>query len=442
MATTTRGEATTSWRNWAGNESAAGVQVLHPRHVEEVVELVERAGRDGRSVKAVGAGHSFSAIARPRQVQVVLDGLATVHDLDPVSGRVTVGAGMSLRDLSLALAGAGRALVNLGDIDAQTVAGAIATGTHGTGTTFGGLATQVTGLQIVTGEGAVWWCSSEERAEVWSAGRVNLGALGIVTAVEIETVPLFALEAEEGRMPLAQLLDEWDDRFDGADHFEAYWFPHTSMTSTKRNTRVGLERLDPLPGWRAWAENSFLQNTAFGAMISLGRRVPPAIPVANRVAARALGTRRYTDLSYRVFPTERRVRFCEMEYAVPRPVAVETIRSMTTAVERSGLRIAFPVELRVAAADDIALSTAGGRDSAYIAVHMPAGADHRRYFALVAAIMDEAGGRPHWGKLHALGASELRRRYPRFDDFIALRHSMDPAGIFANPELDRLLGPP
>ena len=243
-------------------------------------------------------------------------------------------------------------------------------------------------------------------------------------------------------MPLEQLLAEWDPLLDGADHFEAYWFPHTGMTSTKRNTRVGPGQLDPLPGWRAWAEDSFLQNTVFGGIVSVGRRVPAAIPTANRIAARALGTRRYTDLSYRVFATERRVRFCEMEYAIPREVAVETFRTMTAAIEHSGMHIAFPVELRAAAADDIPLSTASGRDSAYIAVHMPAGVDHRAYFALVAAIMDEVGGRPHWGKLHNLEAASLRDRYPGFDAFLAVRRSADPGGVFANPELDRLLGPP
>jgi L-gulonolactone oxidase len=213
------------------------------------------------------------------------------------------------------------------------------------------------------------------------------------------------------------------------------------MTSTKRNRRVGIEALDPLPRWRAWAEDSLLQNTVFGGIVSVGRRVPAVIPTANRVAARALGARRYTDLSHRVFATERRVRFCEMEYAIPRAVAVDTVRAMTAAVERSGMRIAFPVELRVAAADDIPLSTASGRDSAYVAVHMPAGVDHRAYFALVADIMDEVDGRPHWGKLHNLDAASLRARYPRFDEFVAVRRSLDPTGVFANAELDRILGP-
>jgi FAD-linked oxidoreductase len=433
---------TATWHNWAGNQSADGVAVAHPDSVDEVAALVVKAAASSTRVKAIGRGHSFTAIGRPEGLQVVLDRLDRVRRLDAATGRVTVDAGMPLHRLSRVLAPAGLALANLGDIDVQTVAGAIATGTHGTGAGFGGLATQVTGLELVLADGSVTWCSPDQDPQLWSAGRVNLGALGIVTAVELQAVPLFALAAEEGVMGLDELLDRFDELADGSDHFESYWFPHTGRVSTKRNTRTSVDDIDPLPPWREWLEDSFLQNTVFGAIIALGRRAPAVIPTANRLAAGALGTRRYTDLSYRVFATPRRVRFCEMEYAVARPVAVETIRAMTDAVDRSGLRIAFPVELRVAAGDDIPLSTASGRDSAYIAVHLPVGVDPSAYFSLVERIMGDAGGRPHWGKMHTLDATVLRTRYPRFDEFVALRRTVDPTGVFANAELDRVLGRP
>lgn len=431
----------TEWTNWAGNQSATVAAVVHPASPEEAAAAVAAAAAQGRKVKAIGSGHSFTAIGRPEGVQVVLDRCARVRSVDPTTGRVVVEAGLTLRRLNVALAAAGRALTNLGDIDVQTVAGAVSTGTHGTGARFGGLATQVTGVELVTADGALRWCSAEQDQELFAAARVGLGALGVITALELETVPLFALSAVEAPLPLPRLIDEWDALADGTDHFEAYWFPHTGMTSTKRNTRVGTDALAPMPGWRAWWEDSFLQNTAFGGLVGLGRRLPAAVPTLNRAEAGALGTRRYTDYSYQVFTTPRRVRFVEMEYAIPRQAAVETIRTVTGQIERSGLRVAFPVELRVAAADQIPLSTASGRDSAYVAVHVPAGTDERAYFALVAAIMDDAGGRPHWGKLHYLDAEALRCRYPRFDEFLAVRRRVDPGGVFANAELDRILGP-
>lgn len=165
------------------------------------------------------------------------------------------------------------------------------------------------------------------------------------------------------------------------------------------------------------------------------------IPGLNRFASRALGSRSFTDLSYKVFTSPRRVRFREMELAIPRASAVEAIREVVAAIEASGMNIGFPVELRVASADDIPLSTASGRESAYLALHVPAAVDHEPYFRLVAKVLDPYGARPHWGKLHELDAELLRTRYPRFDEFVSLRDRLDPQGVFTNRYLDRVLGP-
>jgi L-gulono-1,4-lactone dehydrogenase len=260
--------------------------------------------------------------------------------------------------------------------------------------------------------------------------------------VTLQCVPLFAVRAEEGPMPLDELLSRFDELALSHDHFEAYWFPHTGGTLTKRNTRLPLaEGLDRLPPWREWFEDEFLSNRVFGLVIALGKRRPATIRRANRFASRALGERTFTDLSYKVFTSPRRVRFREMECAIPRQAAVQAIRDVVDAVESSGMNISFPIEIRVAAADDIPLSTASGRDTAYLAFHVPASVDHDAYFGLVAKVLDVYGYRPHWGKLHTLDAEILRTRYPRFDEFVGLRNSLDPAGVFSNHYLDRVLGP-
>jgi L-gulonolactone oxidase len=350
-----------------------------------------------------------------------------------------------LRRLNQLLAEAGLALTNLGDIDAQTVAGAISTGTHGTGVRFGGIATQVVGLELVTADGSLVSCSAApgERPELFEAARVGLGALGIITAVTFAAVPLFALRADEGPIGMDELLGRFDELAEGTDHFEAYWFPHTGQAMTKRNTRLDLRAgLERLPRWKEWLDDELLANGVFGALVSAGRRVPTLIPAINRLVAKGSGHRTFTDLSYRVFTSPRRVRFVEMEYAISRSDAVAAIRDLVHAVEGSGLRVAFPVELRIAAADDIPLSTASGRDSAYIAVHMPAQVDPEPYFSLVASVLDGYGGRPHWGKVHFLAAERLRLRYPRFDDFLVQRDALDPTGVFTNAYVDRVLGPP
>jgi L-gulonolactone oxidase len=443
-----------TWTNWGGNQHAGDITVARPRSVEEVAATVKDAAGGGRRVKPIGTGHSFTGIGRPEDIQLVLDHLSGLRDYDRDTGLVTVGAGTPLHRVNELLGGLGLAMNNLGDIDVQTIAGALATGTHGTGADYQGLGAQVVGLEMVLADGSIVGCvagpdadpestTPGARRELWSAARIGLGALGVVTAVTLQTVPLFALRAEEGPMRLDELISRFDELAAAYDHFEAYWFPHTDSTLTKRNTRLPItDGLHRLPALREWLDDEFLANTVFGWVVELGRRRPELIPRANRFAAGALGHRTFTDLSYKVFTSPRRVRFCEMELAIPRPHAVDAIREVVAAIERSEMHIPFPIELRVAAADDIPLSTACGRDSAYLAFHMPAGVDFRPYFALVAGVLEPYEPRPHWGKLHRLGADTLRRRYPQFDEFVDLRDTVDPYGLFTNRYLDRVLGPP
>ena len=433
----------TSWSNWAGNQRAEGVTVIEPRDAREVADAVRRAAESGQRVKPIGAGHSFTGIGKPRDVQLVLDYLTGLRSVDRESGIVTVEAGTRLHRLNELLAGEGLAMTNLGDIEVQTISGAVSTGTHGTGSRYGGIATQIVGLEMVLADGSLVTCSAEERAEIWSAARVGLGSLGVITAITLQTEPLFAIQAEEGPMPLDELLSRFDELTEEYDHFEAYWFPHTDSTLTKRNTRRPLHQgLEPLSSWKEWLDDEFLSNTVFGWTIALGKRRSSLIRPLNRVASKALGTRVFTDLSYKVFTSPRRVRFCEMELAIPRANAVEAIQDVVKAVESSGMDISFPVEFRVAAADDIPLSTASQRASAYLAFHLPAGVDCSDYFGLVADALDVYEPRPHWGKLHDMDAEVLSRRYPRFDEFVALRDSLDPGGVFTNDYLDRVLGAP
>lgn len=434
-------EAQTPWTNWAGNQRAAA-QVTRPRSTEEVAAAVKAASQAGRRVKPIGSGHSFTAIGQPVDVQLVLDGLAEPVSADPETGLVTVQAGLPLHRLNRWLESNGLALTNLGDIEVQTISGATSTGTHGTGERHGGLATQIRGLELVLADGSVVTCSAEERPELFSAARVGLGALGVVTQITLQTVPAFALRAEERPMPMPEVLDRFDELASGSDHFELYWFPHTQGALTKRNTRIAVDEADqPLPGWRHWLDDEFLSNTVFGLAQRLERRWPALVRPVNRVSTKALSARVYTAPSYEVFTSPRSVRFCEMEYAIPREAVLDVLRELDRAIERSGMQIGFPVEVRVAAPDDIPLSTASGRASAYIAVHLDNHLPHEAYFRLVAEIMNGVQGRPHWGKLHYLDAAVLRQRYPRFDEFVALRDTVDPEGRFSNPYLDRVLGP-
>jgi L-gulonolactone oxidase len=429
------------WRNWAGNERS-DTEVVQPRSADEVAAVLAWAAAAGRRVRPIGSGHSFTAIGRPEDLQLGCGGLAEIGEIAD-DGLVTVGAGVPLHRLNAELVRRGWSLTNLGDIDRQTVAGALATGTHGTGAAFGGLATQVRGLTLVTPSGEILAVDAAREPEVFSAARIGLGALGVVTAVTLQAVPAFALRAVEGPGTLTEAIEGFPELMTGTDHVEFYWFPHTDVTLLKCNTRVPLEEgLSPLPRWRAVWDDEILANGAFAGVVAAGRRMPALVPPLARMSAKAVGARTWTDQAHRVFVSRRRVRFLEMEYAIPRSDAPAVLSELRRVHEANDWRAAFPVEVRVAAADDIPLSTASGRDSAYIAAHVPAGTDPGPWFAALESIAGEVGGRPHWGKLHGLDAEALRARYPRFGEFVAVRDRLDPAGVLSNGHLDRVLGPP
>ncbi|WP_405788983.1 D-arabinono-1,4-lactone oxidase [Streptomyces sp. NBC_01367] len=442
MGTATAGQSSTertAWHNWAGNITATPVRTVTPASVGELQETVRRAAEDGLRVKAVGTGHSFTAAAATDGVLVRPQALAGIRSIDRAAGTVTVAAGTVLKDLNVALAREGLSLTNMGDIMEQTVSGATSTGTHGTGRDSASIAAQIRGLELVTADGRLLTCSEKENPEVFAAARIGIGALGIVTAITFAVEPLFFLTAREEPMGFDRVTAEFEEHFAENEHFEFYWFPHTGNCNTKRNNRSQGPAAPP-GRVSAWVEDELLSNGLFQAVNSLGRAVPATIPSIARVASRALSARAYTDIPYKVFTSPRRVRFVEMEYALPREQVVEALRELRTMVDRSGLRISFPVEVRTAPADDITLSTASGRDTAYIAVHMYKGTPYQAYFTAAERIFTAHGGRPHWGKVHTRDAGYFAEVYPRFGEFTALRDRLDPDRVFGNDYLRRVLG--
>lgn len=424
-----------TWSNWAGNVTAAPSVVAHPTSTDEVVSLVLAHPR----LKAVGAGHSFTPIAAPEGAQLRLDRMNRILAADSATGLVRVQAGISLHDLNSRLDALGLALPNLGDVDPQSVAGATSTGTHGTGARLFGIARAIAALQLVTADGSVLEIDRDHH--LFDAARVGLGALGIITEVTLQCVPAFLLHAREEPMALSAVLADLDALVDGNDHFEFYFFPHTDKALTKRNNRVPDEtRREPLPRWRHVLDDEFLSNTVYERVQRLATRKPTLIPRINAISGSLLGAREYTDISHEVFVSPRRVRFRESEFALPRAAAGEAIAEMQRWYARSGEHVSFPVEVRFTAADDIWLSTGYERDNVYIAVHQFHRTDPTRYFAAMQDIFTAHEGRPHWGKMHTLGADHFRSVYPRFDDFVAVRDTLDPDRRFTNPYLDQVLG--
>jgi|SRR5580658_4193802 FAD-linked oxidoreductase len=433
-----------TWRNWAGNVTVTPTRVRTPRSAAEVADEVVKATADGLAIRMAGTGHSFTPTVSTSGVLLRPDGLTGIRSIDADAGLITAEAGCPLRKLNDELFAHGLSLTNMGDIQVQTVAGATQTGTHGTGRASGGMAAQIAGLELALADGRIVTCSPQQHepgtpAELFAAARVGLGALGLVTAVTFRVEPTFLLHAREEPMRWSEVIARLPELTSENEHFEFYWFPHSEGCLVKRNNRSDGPA-QPLPKWRHWLDDEFLSNSVFGATGRLGYLAPSTIKTVNSLASRALSARSYTDAPYRVFTSPRRVRFKEQEYAIPAEHLPAVLAEVRALFARKDWLISFPIEVRLAPSDDPWLSTAYGRDSAYIAIHVFHASPQAEYFREVESIMTAVGGRPHWGKMHTQDAEYLRGVYPKFDDFVALRDALDPERRFGNEYLAQVLG--
>ncbi len=429
------------WRNWAGDEGCAPAAIERPGSTAEVAGAVERAAAAGERVRVAGSGHSFTDVACTDGRLLSLERMDRVLDVDRSSGLVRVEAGITIHALSAALASHGLAFENLGDIDVQTVAGAISTATHGTGARLRNISAQVESLELVLADGTTTtFSASDADPTAYLAARVGVGSLGVVAAVTLRAVPAFTLRGVDAPAPLAETLDRLEQLGEENEHFELFVFPHCDTALTRTNNRVE-EPPRPRSRASAWANDVLLTNHAFHAFCLAGRAMPRFIPQLNRTVTKLAGSSVRVDRSDRIFASPRLVKFTEMEYALPRERTAEAVRRVMELIPARGFQVPFPIEVRLVAEDDALLSPVHGRPSGYVAVHMFKGMPWEPYFRAVEAIMDEYGGRPHWGKRHLQTAETLRPRYPRWDDWQAVRARLDPDGRFSNAYSDRVLGP-
>ena len=428
------------WRNWAGDQRCLPTRIEAPANRAELVEAVARAGGEGLTVRAAGHGHSFTDIACTGGVMLDLRGLGRVLQVDADAGLVKVESGIGMRAMNEAIWGHGLALENLGDIDKQTISGAVSTATHGTGSRFRNISSQIQAMELVLDDGTLLELSEESDPDGIRAARVGLGALGIVATLTLRTVPAFSIRRLDSPHPLDEVLERIDDLADGSDHFEFYVFPHTRTALLRQSERTEESPRPKNPAAR-FATDVVAENWVMGAIARLGRASPTRIPRLARFVSGQLGRSTTLDRSYRVFASQRRIRFTEMEYAIPRRHAAEAVPRVLEAAERDEAGVGFPIEVRFVAADDSMLSPAHERDTVYIAVHQYRGMAWEAYFRAVEEVMNEYGGRPHWGKRHFQTAETLAERYPRWHDFASVRARLDPEGRFRNEYTDRVLGP-
>ena len=424
------------WRNWSGEQACSPAEVVRPRSTEEVAAAVRRAGERDQVVRVAGAGHSFTDAVLTGGMLLSLEAMDRVVWADPGGRRVRVQAGISLHALSDRLAGFGLALENMGDVDPQSIAGATATGTHGSGTGLRNLSSAIEAVQLVAGDGSV---HEIDVGDALLAARVSVGALGVITEITLRCVPAYVLRGVDAPARFGDVLDRLDELADGARHFEFYAFPHSDTVMTRTNEIVTAPAQPP-GRLQRWTEDILLTNHGLRVACEVAKRRHDWIPTISRKMTSTLSERVRVDRSDRIFVSPRLVRFTEMEQAFPREAAREAITAIMAEVRRHP--VIFPVELRFVAGDDALLSPAGGRETVYIACHNFVGMPWEPYLRACAAIGAEHGARPHGGKRHFHTAETLAPLYPGWDRFQAVRRELDPEGRFTNGYVRRVLGPP
>ena len=417
------------FKNWSELVCFSPREIYAPENEEALIAFIKQCAAEKRSVRVVGSGHSFTRLVETDDALISLDKIQGLISHDATKTQATVWAGTKIKALGGLLANIGMAQPNLGDIDVQSIAGAISTGTHGSGVTLGSIATQVVGLRLITATGEALDCSPTQNADVFKAAQVSFGMLGIITRVTLQCVPAYTLDYHWYAKPLSEVLAELPALKQNRN-FEFFWIPHTEQTLVKvMNATNQAPRKKGL--WRRFNEN-VLENAVLGMLSAYTRRFPSQAPRVARLIASLVSGGHDVTASHETFATVRAVKFYEMEYNIPIEHFAAVLTEIKETIARERIAVSFPVEARFVAADDIPLSPAYQRQAAYIAVHQFKGMPHEAYFASIEAIFRRYQGRPHWGKLHTRTVDELRALYPKWADFMALRKKFDPNGMFVN----------
>lgn len=426
-------------KNWAGNIIFNPSEVEYPTSETAIQQIVLKAANDRKKVRIIGSGHSFSALVKTEDVLISLDKYQGIVSTNKDKVQATVKAGTKLNLLGELLFKEGMAMENLGDIDVQSIAGTISTGTHGTGKAFGTISTQVIALRMVNGRGEIVECSTTNNPELFKAVQVSLGVLGIITQVTLQCLPAYKLALQNRKETVEAVLANLEERNDNNRNFEFYWLPYTNTTITKTSNIVEADEPDKINFFNYWSEY-VLENYAFKLFCEFAHWFPSKNQLVSRITADAAADVRKVYYSHKIYATQRLVKFREMEYNVPATAYEDVFKEVSKTVNSGKFNIHFPIENRWVKKDDILMSPAYGRDSAYIACHVYAKKDCRPYFDALEEIFVAHGGRPHWGKMNQLNPKRVADAYPEFSKFMTHRKEQDPDNVFISPYLRQLLG--
>ena len=428
-----------NWKNWSGVVQFSPQKIVYPHSEEEISAIVKKCAATQKKLRVVGSGHSWTPLVETNDILMSLDNYQGIVQVDKDKLQVTVKGGTKLKFLGSLLFEQGLAMENLGDIDVQAVAGAISTGTHGTGIQFGIIPTQVVGLRLVTASGEIIACSATHNTPIFKAAQVSLGALGIISHITIQCVPAYKLKYEAKKETTEVCLQNLQHNIANNRNYEFYWFPHTDTIQPKYSNITNEKPMERNIG--NFFNDYFIENGLFGAISTITRFRPSTSAAVARLTASVLPESEVRiNWSHKVYATVRLVKFNEMEYNIPIEHFEAAFNDIRAAFEKHKFEVHFPIECRFLKGDDIWLSPAYGRDSAHISLHVFKGKPYQHYFNICEAILQKYNGRPHWGKMHTCSADKLCQMYPHWNDFLAIRQQLDPQQLFINGYLSLIFG--
>lgn len=424
-------------KNWSGLEKWSPNEMLFPDSEEAIQKIVKRALDEKKKIRVIGSGHSFTKLCITDHILISLDKYQGIVQVDKSKNQAIVKGGTKLKKLGQLLHTEGLAMENLGDIDAQSIAGTISTGTHGTGTSFGTISTQVRAIRFVNGSGEIVQCSEENNRELFKAAQVSLGVLGIITQITLQCMPSYKLKMEYNKSTLTEVLKNYKTLNQEIRNFECYWMPYTDAVLTKKASITNNE-IDKI-GLSSFFQEVILENVGFKILCELANWFPSKNRWVSKTSAATLGHHVKTAYSHQTYATVRAVKFNEMEYNIPVDAYAEVMKAVQDSFEENDFRVHFPIENRFVKGDDIYLSPAYGRDSAYIACHVYSKKPFHEYFKKMEDIFKAYDGRPHWGKLHTRTAREFHEIYPMMNEFLKHRKEHDSEKIFTTKYLQSIL---
>ena len=424
-------------KNWGRNLVFKPDQIIYPKTEQEIIQLVKKAGAANKKIRVIGTGHSWTPLVTTDDILVSMNNYQGIIEVDSISQTALVKAGTKLKLLGELLFKERLAMENLGDIDEQSIAGAISTGTHGTGIIFGTISTQIIEMSFINGKGEKITCSPKNNPAIFRAAQISLGALGIITEIRLRLVPAYNLKYEMRKGNLEETLNKLNIYKTENRNFEFYWFPHTMAVQLKFLNQV--EEHPRNVGFAKSFNDVVVENGIFGLLSRISRAFPAFAPRISKICGAAISNNTFVNHSHLIFATKRLVKFYEMEYNIPAENFEAVIKEMVFSINANKYRVHFPVECRFVRGDDITISPANGRDSAYIAIHMYKGMEYERYFQAMEKIFRKYGGRPHYGKMNYFGKKDFEAAYPGWGEFMGIRQEMDPGGVFLNPYLRSIL---